>query len=72
MSSDNVKVLVPITTISRIVVFVHPGELRNGCVHLVCNHDGHGVDVLEGWMGEYRKSGALCLYDGPPQQLRVG
>lgn len=56
--------IVKLAEITRIVIFVHVGQLRNGCIHLVTIHNGD--DGFEHALRTWTESGAQCIYDGPP------
>lgn len=55
---------VVISKINRIVVFIHPGQLKSGCIFLVTLADCHDSfkDELKSW----EDSKAIKVYDGPP------
>ena len=57
---------VALLTVNRVAVFVHPGQLKQGCIHLIAMCDAEpGFDAsVEAWS---RDPETICLYDGPPQ-----
>lgn len=56
--------IVALAEITRIVVFVHVGQLKNGCIHLVTLHDAD--EGFEHALKTWNESEAQCIYDGPP------
>jgi hypothetical protein len=55
---------IAITKVTRVVVFVHPGQLNAGYIHLValCDAQAHFEYTLD----QYKELNAICVYDGPP------
>lgn len=58
-------VSVPLVSVTRIVVFVHPGQLKQGVIHLItlCDAD---PEYFAAMMNQWSGTAAICLYDGPP------
>ncbi len=56
---------IALVKVTRIVVFVHPGQLREGCIYLVtlCDAKEGFEEYLKRWTDD---ADAICLYDGPP------
>lgn len=57
--------IIPLAEVTRIVVFVHPGQLESGNIFLVTFHDGYGKEDLDYNLKVFKD--AICLYDGPPK-----
>lgn len=56
---------VPLVSVNRIAIFVHPGQLKQGVVHLITLHDAD-KEYFDESLAVWQQSGAICLYDGPP------
>jgi hypothetical protein len=60
---------ISLAKVTRLAVFVHPGQLKNGCVFLVALCDADEKYFEESYRMWKADKDAICLYDGPPQDL---
>jgi hypothetical protein len=50
--------------VTRLAVFIHPGQLKEAGVYLVAFCDAqNGYDKM---VEQWKATGAICLYEGPP------
>lgn len=61
---------VPLIQITKLAVFVHPTELKNGRVQLIACHDAMGDKEFDKAVKVWTDLNAICLYFGPPQPPR--
>ena len=55
--------------INRLIVYVHVGQLVNGAVTVLALDDyNYAAATLDERVKELKCSGAIILYDGPPQE----